>query len=158
MYILERTQVVPRPRAEVFPFFADAANLERLTPPFLGFRILTPAPIEMRAGTTIDYRIKLQGIPLRWRTLIEQFEPDDRFVDVQLEGPYARWRHTHTFRDVAGGTEVGDRVEYQLPLGPLGRLAHAVFVHRQLRTIFEYRERVLCEMFGAAPMATAASG
>ena len=160
MYLLERTQVVPRPRAEVFPFFADAANLERITPPFLGFKILTPAPIDMRVGTTIDYRIKLQGIPLRWRTLIEQFEPNVRFVDVQLTGPYARWHHTHTFRDVPGGTEVGDRVEYELPRGPLGRLAHAVFVRRQLRTIFDYRERVMREMFGAAPTgtATAASG
>lgn len=148
MYVLERTHVVPRPRAEVFPFFADAANLERITPPFLGFKILTPPPIEMRAGTLIDYRIKLQGVPLRWRTLIEQFEPNERFVDVQVKGPYARWHHTHTFRDVPGGTEVGDRVEYALPLGPLGRAAHAVFVERQLRTIFAYRATVMRELFG----------
>lgn len=148
MYVLERTQVVPRPRDEVFPFFADAANLERITPPGLSFKIITPQPIEMRAGTTIDYRIKLSGIPLRWRTLIESFEPNERFVDVQLRGPYARWHHTHTFRDVPGGTEVGDRVEYALPLGPLGRIAHAVVVRRQLRGIFDHRERVMREMFG----------
>ena len=148
MYVLERTQVVPRPRREVFPFFADAANLERLTPPFLGFKILTPTPIEMKPGTRIEYRIKLNGIPLKWRTLIEEFVPDERFVDTQEKGPYARWHHTHTFRDVPGGTELGDRVEYALPLGPLGRIAHAVMVKRQLRTIFEYRARVMRELFG----------
>lgn len=148
VYVLERTQIVPRPRAEVFPFFAEAANLERLTPPSLGFKILTPQPITMRAGTTIDYRIKLSGVPMRWRSLIAAFEPGERFVDLQLAGPYAHWHHTHTFRDVPGGTEVGDRIEYALPLGPLGRAAHAVFVRRQLRTIFDYRERVMREMFG----------
>lgn len=148
MYILERKQVVAARRADVFPFFADAANLERITPAFLGFRIVTPLPIEMRAGTLIDYRIKLSGIPLRWRTRIESFEPDDRFVDVQLKGPYALWRHTHTFRDVPGGTEVGDRVEYALPFGVLGRIAHRVMVARQLQTIFDHRACVMAEMFG----------
>lgn len=148
MYVLERTQIVPRPRAEVFPFFADAANLERITPPFLGFKILTPQPIEMRAGTTIDYRIKLSGLPLKWKTLIEAFEPDERFIDVQLKGPYKRWHHTHTFRDVPGGTEVGDRVEYELPFGILGRAVHATIVTRQLKTIFDYRARVMRDLFG----------
>jgi ligand-binding SRPBCC domain-containing protein len=148
VYVLERTQIVPRPRAEVFPFFADAANLERITPPFLGFKILTPQPIAMRSGTTIEYRIKLSGLPLRWKTLIASFEPDVRFVDEQLAGPYKRWHHTHTFRDVPGGTEVGDRVEYELPFGILGRLVHAVMVRRQLKTIFDYRARVMRELFG----------
>lgn len=154
MYVLERTQIVPRPRADVFPFFAEAANLERITPPFLGFKILTPPPIEMRAGTLIDYRIKLNGIPMRWRTLIEELVPNERFVDTQLKGPYKRWHHTHTFRDVAGGTEVGDRVEYELPLGPLGHAAHALFVRRQLQTIFAYRAEVMRELFGS-PQAAA---
>ena len=147
MYILERSLVVPRGIDEVFPFFADAANLERLTPPFLGFTILTPTPIEMRPGTLIDYRIKLNGIPMKWRTLIESFEPPYRFVDTQLAGPYKRWHHTHTFREVPGGTELGDRVEYTLPFGPLGRIAH-VLVKRQLKTIFDYRTQVMREMFG----------
>ena len=147
MYILERSLVVPRGIDEVFPFFADAANLERLTPPFLGFTILTPTPIEMRPGTLIDYRIKLNGIPMKWRTLIESFEPPYRFVDTQLAGPYKRWHHTHTFREVPGGTELGDRVEYTLPFGPLGRIAH-VLVKRQLKTIFDYRAQVMREMFG----------
>jgi len=148
VYVLERTQFVPRPRAEVFPFFANAANLERLTPPNLGFEILTPSPIAMRAGTIIDYRIKLDGIPMKWRTRIERFEPGVQFVDVQDKGPYASWRHTHTFRDVDGGTELGDRVEYALPFGPLGRIAHAVIVKRRLRAIFDYRARVMIELFG----------
>jgi ligand-binding SRPBCC domain-containing protein len=149
MYVLERSQIVPRPRHEIFSFFADAANLERLTPPFLGFEILTPQPIAMRSGALIDYRIRLSGLPMKWRTVIETFEPDERFVDVQLRGPYKVWRHTHTFRDAPNGTEVRDRVEYTLPLGPLGRLAHAAFVKRQLRTIFDYRAGIMSKLFGA---------
>jgi len=148
VYTLERTLVVPRPIDEVFPFFADAANLERLTPPLVGFTILTPPPIVMKAGTLIDYRIRVNGIPLRWRTLIESFDPPHSFVDTQLRGPYAHWHHTHTFREVPGGTELGDRVEYALPLGPLGNIAHALFVKRQLRTIFDYRSQVMRELFG----------
>lgn len=148
MYTLERSLVVPCTREEVFPFFADAANLERLTPPFLGFTILTPLPIEMRAGTLIDYRIKLNGIPMRWRTLIESFDPPNAFVDTQQKGPYKLWHHTHTFREVPGGTEIGDRVRYALPFGPLGRLAHAIMVERQLKTIFDYRTKVMQDMFG----------
>lgn len=147
MYVLERTQVIPRPRDEVFTFFADATNLERLTPSFLGFKILTPRPIEMCAGAVIDYRIKLSGLPMRWKTLIESFVPGEKFVDVQLTGPYARWHHTHTFRDVPEGTEVGDRIEYELPLGPLGRIAHFILVKRQLRTIFDHRQHVMRELF-----------
>lgn len=141
--------IVPRRREEVFPFFADPANLERLTPPFLGFTILTPLPIEMRAGASIEYRIRLNGIPMRWRTAIESFDPPNSFVDTQAKGPYAHWHHTHTFREVPGGTEIGDRVRYALPFGPLGRIAH-VLVKRQLKTIFDYRTKVMAEMFGAA--------
>lgn len=148
-YVLERAQTVKRPRHEVFAFFADAANLERLTPPSMHFHILTPVPIEMRAGTIIDYRIALFGLPLKWRTLIELFEPQRRFVDVQSRGPYRYWRHLHMFSDaVEGGTVVTDRVEYELPFGALGTVAHAVFVRRQLRHIFDYRRRVIDEMFG----------
>ncbi|MDQ3366725.1 MAG: SRPBCC family protein [Myxococcota bacterium] len=147
MPVLERSQVVPHPRHEVFPFFADAANLERLTPPFLGFEIVSQLPDALTAGTVIDYRIKLKGLPMKWRTLIEVFEPEDRFVDVQLEGPYKLWRHLHTFRDVPGGTEIGDHVEYALPFGPLGAIAHALVVKRQLQTIFDYRARIMTELF-----------
>jgi ligand-binding SRPBCC domain-containing protein len=148
MYVLERSLVVPRSPAEVFPFFTDAANLERLTPKFLGFTILTPAPMEVKPGTVIDYRIRLNGVPLRWRTRIEEVVPNERFVDVQVRGPYKSWRHIHTFRPVPGGTALGDRVEYELPLGPLGALAHALVVKRQLRAIFDYRTQVMRELFG----------
>ncbi len=149
-HLLEREQFVPRPRHEVFAFFADASNLERLTPASLHFNILTPAPIEMRPGALIDYRLRLLGVPFRWRTLIEAFEPETRFVDVQLRGPYRSWRHTHEFRDAPGGTIVRDRVEYEMPLGPLGEIARRVFVDRQLETIFGHRRDVIRRIFAGA--------
>jgi ligand-binding SRPBCC domain-containing protein len=147
MYVLEREVLVPAPRDRVFPFFSEAANLERLTPPALRFRILTKGPIEMRAGAVIEYRLSLSGLPFRWRTVIETWEPPVRFVDVQAKGPYALWRHTHSFEDAAGGTRMRDRVEYALPFGPLGAAAHRLFVARQLASIFEFRERVVAELF-----------
>ncbi|CAN5349203.1 SRPBCC family protein [soil metagenome] len=149
MYVLERQQRVKASRHEVFEFFADAANLEKMTPTQLGFTILTPQPIEMKKGALIDYKIKLYGIPMKWKTVIDEYEPEDRFIDVQLKGPYAVWRHTHTFADAeGGGTELGDRVVYELPFGPLGRLVHAAFVKRQLAQIFDYRQGVMRELFG----------
>jgi ligand-binding SRPBCC domain-containing protein len=151
VHLLERIQLVPRPRPEVFAFFSDARNLERLTPPFLHFEILTPAPIEMRPGALIDYRLSLFGLAFRWRTLIEAFEPGVRFVDLQQRGPYRRWHHTHTFADAPGGTLIGDRVEYALPFGPLGELAWVLTVRQQLETIFEHRRRVIEQLLGAAP-------
>jgi ligand-binding SRPBCC domain-containing protein len=152
LHLLEQKQLVPRSRAEVFAFFADAGNLERLTPSFLRFQILTPAPIAMRPGALIDYRLSLFGVGFRWRTEIEVYEPGVRFVDVQRRGPYRRWHHTHTFEDAPGGTLIGDRVEYALPLGPLGELAHVLAVRRQLDTIFAYRRRAIERMWGAAPV------
>jgi ligand-binding SRPBCC domain-containing protein len=146
MYRLERELRVPRAREEVFPFFADAHNLERITPPALRFRILTPAPIEMRAGTIIDYQLRLLGFPFHWRTVIESWEPPHRFVDVQERGPYRVWRHTHSFDEVPGGTLVRDHVDYQLPLGPLGALAHWLLVKRQIAGIFAFRQRVVADL------------
>jgi ligand-binding SRPBCC domain-containing protein len=149
MYVLERQQRVRASRHEVFEFFADAANLEKMTPSQLGFTILTPQPIEMKKGALIDYKIKLYGVPMKWKTVIDEYEPEDRFIDVQLKGPYAVWRHTHTFVDAqGGGTDLGDRVVYELPFGPLGRLVHAAFVKRQLAQIFDYRQGVMRELFG----------
>lgn len=156
-YVLKRKQVVPRPREEVFAFFEDAANLARLTPPFLGFEILTPRPIVMRPGTLIDYRIRLFGVPLRWRTEIEIYDPEERFVDRQLRGPYRHWRHLHEFRDVPGGTEMTDEVEYAVGFGPFGTVAHALFVERTLTQIFDYRAKVVGDMFGGRPAAATAS-
>lgn len=151
-HVLAREQIVSRPRHEVFAFFADASNLERITPSRLRFAIQTPLPIAMRPGAIIDYRLSLFGVPFRWHTVIEVFEPEARFIDVQASGPYALWRHLHEFADApGGGTVIRDRVEYQLPLGPLGELAHAVFVRRQLEAIFDYRRRVIEAEFATSP-------
>jgi len=146
-WTLERQQWIRRPRDEVFEFFEDATNLARITPPFLGFRILTPPPIRMGEGTLIDYRISLFGVPLRWRTRIELYEPGVRFVDTQIRGPYRLWRHTHEFTDAPGGTWMKDRVEYAIGLGPAGSLAHALFVRRTLDRIFDFRRDAVASTF-----------
>lgn len=149
-HVLTRTQLVPRPRDEVFAFFADAHNLEAITPAFLRFRITTEGPIAMAEGARIAYRLSLFGVPFGWRTRIEVWEPGIRFVDVQLAGPYRRWRHLHAFEDAPGGTRMTDRVEYELPLGPLGAVAHALFVKRALARIFDHRGEAIAARFSAA--------
>lgn len=141
-YELRTESVLPLPREQVFAFFAAAENLERITPPELQFRIVTPLPIAMREGALIEYRLKLGGVPFGWTTRIASWEQPQRFVDKQLRGPYALWEHTHEFEDVAGGTRVTDRVRYRLPFGILGRLVHPV-VRLQLERIFAYRERAI---------------
>jgi ligand-binding SRPBCC domain-containing protein len=146
--VLERAQVIPAPPGEVFPFFADAANLERITPPWLRFRVVTPAPIEMREGALIEYRLALRRLPLRWLTRIEAWEPGRRFVDVQLRGPYRLWHHTHSFEPAPrGGTLMRDLVRYALPLGALGDAAHGLLVRRDLQRIFDHRERAVVRCF-----------
>lgn len=146
-YRLERVTFIPSSQREVFAFFSEAENLEKLTPSFLGFEIMTPRPIEMKAGTLIDYKLKLFGFPLRWRTRIEEFEPIRHFVDVQLSGPYRLWHHRHEFKTVPGGTEMRDRVDYELPFGLLGRITRALFVRRTLERIFDYRSSVIGQTF-----------
>jgi ligand-binding SRPBCC domain-containing protein len=145
---LEREQVVRRPLSEVFEFFVRAENLERITPPWLRFRMLTPEPIEMGVGTLIDYRLRLHGLPLRWTSRIELWEQEHRFVDEQLHGPYRFWRHLHEFVPVDGGTCVRDRVEYALPLGPLGELLGLPVVRRDLVRIFDYRRGTVARLLG----------
>lgn len=151
-YELVREQKVPHPRERVAAFFEAPANLERITPLFLRFRIVTPGPVEMKPGALIDYTISLHGVPIKWRTLIESYDPGHSFVDTQLKGPYSLWHHTHTFLDTSdGGTLVHDHVRYRLPLGPLGRLAHSIFVKRQLEAIFAHRFQVIEQLFPASP-------
>lgn len=137
-------QVIPRPIDEVFTFFSDARNLERLTPELIRFRILTPMPIEMSVGTIIDYKMRIHGIPVKWRTRIVEWNPPHRFADEQLKGPYRLWHHTHTFTPCEEGTRIGDRVEYR-PIG--GALINILFVKRDVRNIFEYRQRMLERWF-----------
>ncbi|MGC6416412.1 MAG: SRPBCC family protein [Bradymonadia bacterium] len=146
-FALIQEQFIPQPLDRVWDFFSNAENLERLTPGFLNFSILTPTPITMYAGTLIDYRIKLFGVPMKWRTEIKQWEPGANFVDQQLSGPYRLWHHQHTFEAVDGGTKMVDRVDYALPLGFLGRLAHVLFVKRTLARIFRYRYEAVDSIF-----------
>lgn len=150
-YQLVRSQRIERPLPEVFGFFADAGNLEAITPSFLRFQIITPRPIEMHAGTRIEYRLSLWGVPVRWRTLIRCFEPNRRFVDEQESGPYAHWHHLHEFEPEGQATRVHDRVTYRLPFGPLGQLAHAIWVKRQLHTIFDYRSAAIARLLAETP-------
>lgn len=137
---LETEVLLPRPIDEVFEFFADARNLEALTPPWLRFRIVTPGAIELSIGTTIDYRLRVRGLPVSWRSEITVWDPPRRFVDVQVRGPYRRWVHEHTFRERGADTLARDLVDYA---APGGRLANGLLVARDLRRIFEYRHRTL---------------
>jgi ligand-binding SRPBCC domain-containing protein len=141
---LTTTAWLPASRDAVFSFFADARNLERLTPPWLHFRIMTPGTIDMRTGAHIDYRIRLHGIPLRWQSVITAWDPPHQFIDEQIRGPYRRWVHTHTFEDERGGTRVRDAVEFDVIASWLA----GWFVMRDLRRIFAYRHETLIRIFG----------
>ncbi len=155
VHVLTREQTLPGSPDTVFPFFAAARNLEAITPPWLGFRVVTPEPIAMRPGALIEYRLKLHGIPLRWRTRIAAWEPGVRFVDEQLRGPYALWHHTHEFAPAEARvgepprTVMRDTVRYALPLGPLGELAHRILVRRDLDRIFDFRAATVARLLSA---------
>ena len=146
-YVLRTSVLLPGVVEDVFPFFASAENLARITPPELGFIIRTPLPVDMRAGTSIDYTIKLWGLPLAWRTEITRWNPPYEFEDAQRRGPYAKWVHRHTFTRAGVETLMEDEVRYRLPFGVVGRLAHFI-VRRQLRRIFTYREQVMRTLLG----------
>lgn len=148
-YKLKRELTLHLPLEQVFDFFADAGNLERITPPELNFHIITPQPIDIKQGTLIDYTLKMRGIPVKWRTEISVWEPPFRFVDQQLRGPYKQWIHTHTFTESgASQTLMEDEVLYRLPLEPLGDIAQ-FFVKRELAYIFDYRQKVVDEMLNS---------
>lgn len=141
----KRTKILlPKPLAEVFPFFADAYNLEALTPDWLRFTVTTPKPIDMRVGTKIDYKLKVRGLPLRWTSEITAWEPPYRFVDEQRRGPYRQWIHEHTFREVDGGTLASDYIQYAVPGGSL---VHWLAVKRDVERIFQYREQKMAALF-----------
>ena len=149
VYELRRETVIPRPLTEIFDWFSDARNLEILTPAFLHFKILTPTPIEMKAGAKIEYSIRVHGIPVRWKTTIESWDSPKSFVDTQTSGPYALWHHTHRFREHDSGTWMEDVVKYALPCGVLGQLAHWLMVRRDVTAIFDYRAARIGELFPA---------
>ena len=148
-YVLTDELWLPRPVAEVFSFFSDAYRLEEITPPWLHFHVQTPKPVPMFPGSLIDYRLRLHGIPIRWRTEISEWQPPFRFVDRQLIGPYRLWEHLHTFEEQNGGTLVRDRVVYAVPGGSL---IHWLFVQPDLRRIFAYRQQKMTELLGQPPV------
>jgi len=147
-YRLECSLIVPRSIGETFAVFEDPRNLAKITPRWLNFRIRTPEPIVMAKNLTLDYRIKWLGVPMPWRTLITAYDPPRRFVDEQIRGPFRLWRHVHTFEEVPGGVEVADAVDYELPLGPAGRMAHQAIVSSQLLSIFRFRQKAIGELLG----------
>jgi len=145
------SQWLARSPKELFEFFGDAHKLESITPAILYFHVINPAPIDIKPGTLIHYKLKVRGIPLRWTTRIDTWDPPNSFSDLQLKGPYALWHHTHTFTPEAGGTRCDDHVEYRPPGGPLAPLINKLAVERDVKSIFEYRAKVLAEKFGSRP-------
>jgi ligand-binding SRPBCC domain-containing protein len=154
IHLLERSQRVEVPAEQAFAFYGDALNLEPLTPPWLHFEVTTPGELAFQPGTLLDYRLRLHGVPVRWRTRIETWEPPARFVDTQVRGPYSLWEHTHLFeKDGDATTVIHDRVRYAIPLGPLGAIAHWLFVRRDLERIFDYRRDAVAERLVAKRLA-----
>lgn len=147
VYTLEHEQWVPGIPDQIFPFFSDARNLEKITPPWLSFCVRSVAPEPIVAGTLIQYQLRVHGVPFRWTTKITEWNPPHSFVDVELSGPYAQWIHTHRFEPRDGGTRMMDRVEYALPFGLLGSLAHVLLVKRDVERIFDYRRQKIAEIF-----------
>jgi ligand-binding SRPBCC domain-containing protein len=155
-HILTRSLKLPVPRADAFAFFSDAGNLERITPPELKFHIITPQPIKVRQGTLIDYRLKLRGFPVKWRTEIHVWDPPHAFVDRQIRGPYKQWVHRHSFFEIDKNTTlIEDEVKYRLGFSPFGEVAHFL-VRRELDYIFDYRQARVAELLVAQPQAAAA--
>jgi ligand-binding SRPBCC domain-containing protein len=147
-YTLSFEQQVARPQPEVFDFFSRAENLEVLTPPWLNFKILDVKPQPVQRGTLINYSLRVHGIPLRWTSEIVEWEPQHRFVDLQLRGPYKLWRHEHRFEERDGGTLISDTINLALPLGLLGQLAYKIKVKSDIEEIFTFRKEKIRALFG----------
>jgi ligand-binding SRPBCC domain-containing protein len=147
-FIFRAKQFVPRPLEEVFDFFSKAENLQQLTPPWLHFRIMSVEPAPVRKGTLIRYSLRWRIFPIRWTTEIVEWEPPHRFVDVQLKGPYKMWHHERRFIAEGNGTRIADEVQYLLPFGVLGSIAHRLKVKNDVETIFAYRTDVVQRRFG----------
>ncbi|MBZ5623788.1 MAG: SRPBCC family protein [Acidobacteriia bacterium] len=147
LYRLEREQAIPCPIEKVFAFFADVRNLEAITPPWLNFRVLTPAPIRMEPGAEMEYQLAWRRFRLRWKTQITEWKPPQFFVDVQARGPYRLWEHTHSFRSEDSGTRMFDSVRYQMPFGIVGQAVHGIRVRRDLDRIFDYRAAAIGRLF-----------
>lgn len=153
-----KEQFIPQPLNEVFNFFAKAENLEAITPSWLRFRIRTPLPLEMQQGTVIAYSIRWRWIPLRWSSIIKEWNPPHSFVDEQIKGPYKKWLHCHQFEAQSGGTLVRDIVDYEIPFGILGRWLHRQLIRSDLEAIFEYRSRRVADYFNAANISPSLMG
>jgi ligand-binding SRPBCC domain-containing protein len=149
VHVLERSQRVEVSVERAFDFYVDARNLEPMTPPWLHFKVTTPGELVLGQGARLDYELRLHGVPVRWQTRIEVWEPPVRFVDVQAKGPYSLWEHTHLFeKDGDDAALIHDRVRYAIPLGPLGALARRLFVRRDLERIFDYRGEAVSKRLG----------
>ena len=157
VHVLRRRQQLEHPLDEVFPFFAAARNLERITPPWLRFEVRTPEPVALEVGAVVDYRLHYRGVPLGWTSQIEVWEPGRQFVDRQLRGPYGLWHHRHTFSVTGGATVIEDEVHYAAPFGALGELAQSLLIERDLQRIFDYRQQAVRRIFDeeTSPPATA---
>jgi len=142
----EVTQVIDRPIEEVFAFFSDVKNLEKITPPWLKFRVLYQSTPAITEGTRFKYKLKIKGIPVYWKSLISSWKLNESFVDEQLKGPYAKWHHTHLFKNLGGRTQMTDRIIYRVPMGHLGQLLLGSYIHNDIKKIFLYRSKVVTEL------------
>lgn len=146
--VFEIEQFIPKKPDEVFPFFSDAKNLEKITPPWLHFKILDQSTPQIKEGTIFNYQLRVRGFPVKWRSRIEDWQVNKQFVDTQLRGPYKLWHHTHLFEEIPGGTKMLDRVIYELPLGLIGDIFGGRLVRKDVKTIFDYRFKIIREIFG----------